>query len=90
MAAVWRRAFDLAERQVGRPLEQFVRTEAFASGLALTARAQGLARRQLERSTRRLWHAVNLPSASSVSRVHDQLSVLDRRLQGLERHLDGR
>ena len=88
MAAVWRTAFDLAERQVGRPLERFVRTEAFASGLALTARAQGVVRRGFERQTRHLWHVVNLPSATDVSRLLEQLSVLDRRLQGVERRLD--
>lgn len=88
VAALWRTAFDLAERQVGRPLERFVRTEAFASGLALTARAQGAVLRRVERQTRRLWHAVNLPSASDVRRVYEQLSVMDRRLQGVERRLD--
>jgi len=88
VAAVWRTAFDLVERQVGRPLERFVRTEAFATGLALTARAQGVVRRRVERQTRQLWHAVNIPSVTDVSRVHEQLSVMVRRLQGVERLLD--
>lgn len=65
-----------------------MRTEAFASGLALMARAQGAVRRRVERHTRQLWHAVNIPSATDVSRVYEQLSVLDRRLQSVEQRLD--
>ncbi len=63
-------------------------TKAFASGLALTARDQSAVHRRVERQTRQLWHAVNLPSATDVRRVYEQLSVLDRRLQGVKRRLD--
>jgi hypothetical protein len=80
--------FDTVEGAVGSRLEDAARGSEFAVVLAWAARTQATTRRGLERRTRRYWHALNLPTAGDIRRVHEQLVVLDQRVQELSRRLD--
>src|SRR5215212_10122094 len=84
----WRRAFDRVERPVGAALEDVARSPRFAQALGLTTRARAGVQHELERQTRRLWHAANLPAGSDVARLRRQLAALDRELRGLRRALE--
>jgi hypothetical protein len=91
---VFWRVFDKAEGIVAPRLEGAARSDAFLGALGLAARAQARARRDAERRSRRLWHLMNLPTASDVSHLRRQLAELDRELRRtnveLERALGGK
>src|SRR5215212_9314125 len=84
----WRRAFDRVEGPLGSALEDVARSERFAQALGLTTRARAEVRRELERHTRRLWHAANLPAGSDVAHLRRQVAALDHELRGLRRALE--
>jgi hypothetical protein len=84
----WRRAFDTIERGVGLPLETLVRSERFFDAVALSTRARTDVQRRVERVTRRALHFVNVPAATDVRRLSDQVTRLDRRVLALTKELD--
>jgi hypothetical protein len=85
---MWRRAFDRVEGPLGSALEDVTRSAPFAEALGLTTRARAGVRRELERQTRRLWHAANLPAGSDVAHLRQQLAALDRELRLVRRALE--
>jgi hypothetical protein len=88
------RVFDKADEAVAPRLEDAVRSDAFLGALSLAARAQARVRRDVEWRSRRLWHLVNLPAGSDVTRLRRQVAELDRELRrmniALERALGER
>jgi len=85
---LWRRAFDGADRSLAPRLESFVQTSIFADIMAAGVKVQGQARHRLERQTRRLWHAANLPAGSDVAKLREQVAGLDRQLRLLKAAVD--
>ncbi|WP_072918900.1 hypothetical protein [Geodermatophilus obscurus] len=85
---LWRQAFDAVERRVTPRAEEFVRTETFAVGAALTRRAVTLARDTARGATTRLWHAIDLPAGTDVSRLRAQVGALDREIRRLTLQLE--
>jgi hypothetical protein len=85
---LWRQAFDAVERRVAGPTETAVRSDLFNDAVALTFRVQRRLQREVERRSRRALHSVNLPAASDVKRVSDQLATLERQLRSLQRELE--
>ena len=85
---LWRRAFDTAERAVGGPLENVVRTETFADAVALAFALRRRVGREVERQSRRALHRVNLPAASDMRRISQQLAVLERQVRSLSHELE--
>ncbi len=85
---LWRRAFDTAERVVGAPLEAAVRTDVFADVVTLAFAVRRRAGREVERQSRRALHRVNLPAASDLRRISQQLAVLERQMRSLSHELE--
>jgi hypothetical protein len=85
---LWRQAFDAVERRVTPRAEEFVRTETFAVGAALTRRAVTLARGSARDLTARAWHLLNLPAGTDVSRLRAQVGALDREVRRLALQLE--
>src|SRR4051812_47189287 len=85
---VFWRVFDKAEGVVAPRLEDAARSDAFLRALGLATRAQARARRDVERRSRRLWHLVNLPTASDVTHLRRQLAELDRELRRTSARLE--
>jgi hypothetical protein len=83
----WRRAFDTAERGVGAPLEKLVRSERFFDAVTAATRSRSVVNRQLERISRRALHALNIPTATDVRRLNDQIARMDRRLVAIRKDL---
>jgi hypothetical protein len=84
----WRRAFDRVERPVGAALEDVARSPRFVQALGLTTRARAGVRGELERQTRRLWHAANLPAGSDVAHLRRPLAALDHELRQVRHALE--
>ena len=82
---LWRQGFDAVERRLAGPVEGAVRTDLFADVVALGVRAQRRLQREVERRTRSVLHAVNVPTATDVRRVSEQVAELQRQLRELER-----
>ncbi len=81
---LWRKAYDAVERPVGSRLEQVVQTEQFADGTGLALRLRAEVNRRIERTTRSLLHRVNLPAATDVARLREQVSDLHRTVRRLD------
>ena len=84
---VWRRAYDVVEKTIAAPLTGMTGSEAFADTLALAARTRGTCLRMLERRSRRVLHLWNLPAASDLRQLQEQISVLQRQLADLPERL---
>jgi polyhydroxyalkanoate synthesis regulator phasin len=81
---LWRRAFDAADRRIAGPVEAAARSDAFGDALTLAIRLQDRVQRGVEKRTRRALHLVNLPTATDVRRLHEQVAALRRELRELE------
>ena len=81
---LWRQGFDAVDRRVAGPVEGAARSDAFADALALGLRAQRRLQREIERRTRRVLHFANLPTATDVRRLSEQVAALRRELRELE------
>jgi len=82
---VWRRLFDAWERENGPRLEEYVQSDEFAERIAAF---QQMTRRQAEmaeEATRQFLRFWNLPTASDLDKVNQQLAEIDRRLRALHR-----
>jgi hypothetical protein len=81
--ALWRQAFDAAEKFVAPRLESVVRTDQFAQATALGLKAQAALARQANGVAAKLWHLVNLPAGTDVLRLRAQVGALDREVRRL-------
>jgi hypothetical protein len=84
------KAFRRVERGVGRPLEEWVRSDATIAALIRLLELQRGAQRRTERVLRAYLHLWNLPALSDVRALSRQLAQMDRRLRELDRQLDER
>lgn len=84
----WRQAYDAAERRVTPHADRLVRTSHFAVGSAVLRRAEKFARNSAEGATARVWHLLNLPAGSDVSRLRTQIGALDREVRRLTVQLE--
>jgi polyhydroxyalkanoate synthesis regulator phasin len=87
---LWRRAFDAVEKPLGDALAQGARSGAFADVVAVGVRVERLARREVERRTRRVLHLANLPTATDVRRLTQQVTELQRQVRALSREVEKR
>jgi polyhydroxyalkanoate synthesis regulator phasin len=81
---LWRRAFDTVDRRITGPVEAAARSDAFHDTLTLAIRLQSRVQRSVEKRTRRALHLVNLPTATDVRRLQEQVAALRRELRELE------
>jgi hypothetical protein len=82
------RAFDAAERALGPRLEDAARSAAFLDALGVAARVRARLRRDLERQSRRVWHLINLPAGSDLTRLRRQVAELDREVRQVNTALE--
>jgi hypothetical protein len=83
--AFWRRGVDSAERAVGGRVEPAVQRREFAVGLGLVKRLDVKVRGVVEGVTGRVLHAVNIPTARDVRRLHEHLNAVDAHLSEVVR-----
>jgi hypothetical protein len=81
---LWRRTFDTVDRHVAGPAEAAARSDAFGDALTLGLRLRRRAQREVEKRTRRVLHLVNLPTATDVRRLSEQVAALRREVRELE------
>ena len=81
---LWRQAFDAVDRRVSGPVEAGARSDAFTDVLTVGWRIGRRAQQEIERRTRRVLHMANLPTATDVRRLSEQVSALQRELRELQ------
>jgi uncharacterized membrane protein YccC len=84
---------DLAqriERAIGEPVEQWVRSDAYFDLLTQMKRARARVTKSFEDYAEQWLHVFNLPAASDVRRLHEQLSRLERRVERMAHELEDR
>jgi hypothetical protein len=86
--ALWRRAFDAAERTVAPTLESLVRTDEYARVAATVTWAQAAVRHRLADTSAAVWHLVNLPAGTDLARLRAQVGALDREVRRLTLRLE--
>jgi len=82
--ALWRQAFDAVDSRVSGPVEAGARSDAFTDVLTVGWRISRRAQQEIERRTRRVLHMANLPTATDVRRLSEQVSALQRELRELQ------
>ena len=87
-APLWRQAFDAVDRRIAGPVEGAVKTDTFSDAVAIGVRLQRRAQKEIERRTRRVLHLVNVPAATDVKRVSEQIAALQRQVRALQRELE--
>ena len=81
---LWRRTFDAVDRRVSGPVEAGARSDAFTDVLTVGWRISRRMQQEIERRTRRVLHMANLPTATDVRRLSEQVSALQRELRELQ------
>ena len=81
---LWRQAFDAVDRRVSGPVEAGARSDAFADVLTVGWRISRRMQQEIERRSRRVLHMANLPTATDVRRLSEQVSALQRELRELQ------
>jgi hypothetical protein len=83
-----RRAFDRAERTIGKPLENAVQSSKFTDVYLVRKRVARTLRSALDRPTGAFLHFINIPARSDVRRVNRQIAALTEELRSLSARLD--
>src|ERR671921_1575927 len=86
----WRKAFDAVERRIAGPVESGVRTDVFNDAMTVAFRARRELKGAIEKQTRRALHLANMPAATDVKRLSEQVAALHREIRALQRELDRR
>ena len=81
---LWRKTFDAVDSRVAGPVEAGAHSDLFGDLVALNWRIARRAQREVERRTRRALHMANLPTATDVRRLSEQVAALQRELRELE------
>ena len=81
---LWRKAFDEVEKRAAGPVEAGAHSDVFGDLITLNVRLARRAQQEVERRTRRLLHMVNLPTATDVRRLSEQVAALQRDVRELE------
>ena len=86
-APLWKRAFDAAEKAVAPKLEAAVRTEQFAETASALTKLQSKARTQAKERSQQAMHNWNLPTATDISRLREQVTSLERAVRDLTKQV---
>ena len=81
---LWRQLFDAVDRRVAGPVEAGARSDAFADLVAVSWRLGRRVQRELERRSRGMLHLLNLPTATDVRRLSEQLAALQREVREVQ------
>ena len=76
----WLDAVQKFERAIGEPLEAFVRSDAYFDLMTQANRARARFTRLYERAGEEWLHFFNMPAASDIRRLREQLSRVERQL----------
>jgi hypothetical protein len=86
----WLDFVQRVERAIGEPVEGWVRSDAYFDLVTQMNRARARATKSFEGYAEQWLHVFNLPAASDVRRLREQLSRLERRLERMANEIEDR
>lgn len=84
MAKQWREIYNDWEKAVAPGLQQFAASDGFRDFMAASAKVTSALTAEFERASRRWLHFWNLPAATDVRKLRQQVAAVDRELKGLK------
>jgi len=81
---LWRQLFDAVDRRVAGPVETGARSDTFNDLVAVTWRVTRRLQRGLERRSRSVLHVMNLPTATDVRLLREQVAAVQRELREMQ------
>lgn len=84
MAKQWREIYDEWEKAVAPGLQQLTASDGFRDFMAASAKVTSALTAEFERASRRWLHFWNLPAATDVRKLRQQVAAVDRELKGLK------
>lgn len=75
------------ERAIGDPIESVVTSEAYFDAMTRFKRAQSQVTGAVENVTNDVYRMFNIPAGSDVRKLREQLSRMERRLEGMSKEL---
>src|SRR5437763_10051155 len=80
---LWLKLILRVERTIGEPVESAVRSDTYFEVISKANRVRRRATGAVEGVSRRALHVLNLPAASDIRRMRQQLARMERRLNQL-------
>lgn len=84
MTKQWREIYNEWEKAVAPGLQQFAASDGFRDFMAASAKVTSALTAEFERASRRWLHFWNLPAATDVRKLRQQVAAVDRELKGLK------
>lgn len=84
MAKQWREMYNEWEKAVAPGLQELTASDGFRDLMAAGAKVTSAFTAEFERASRRWLHFWNLPAATDVRRLRQQVASLDREIAGLK------
>jgi hypothetical protein len=85
---LWLKLVIRIERAIGEPVESAVRSETYFELVSTASRVRRKATGAVEGVSRRALHVLNLPTASDMRRMRQQLARMERRLNQLSEEVE--
>ena len=85
---LWQQLFDAWEKEAGPRLEEYVQTDQFAEQMTAFQQRNRRMAEMNEEASRRFLRSWNLPTASDVEKLSQQVADIDRQLRALSQRVD--
>ena len=85
----WRAAYDQVMDEVGPRLTDATGSDAFAEAAEVAEAIRTRAASELQRSSRRALHSMNLPAGSDIAVLRQEIGELTREVRALARTVEG-
>jgi hypothetical protein len=89
-APSWLEWIQRWERSIGEPVEQFVRSDTYFDLMTQMKRARAQVTRKAEDAWEEWLHLFNMPAATDIRRLREQLSRLERQVNRIAKDLEDR
>jgi DNA-binding protein H-NS len=86
----WLEWIQKRERAIGEPAEQFLRSDTYFDLMTQMKRARAQVTRKVEGAWEEWLHLFNLPAATDIRRLREQLSRLERQVNRIAKDLADR
>lgn len=84
MAKQWREIYNQWEKAVAPGLQEFAASDGFRDFMAAGAKVTSAFTAEFERASRSWLHFWNLPAATDVRKLRQQVASIDREIKGLK------
>jgi hypothetical protein len=85
---IWREVYDRVTGELGPRMIDLTGSDEFAGAVEVAGAVRNRAVTELQRSSRRVLHAWNLPAGSDIAMLRREIGALDREVRALTREVE--